>query len=494
MDMKNLLQKLDGVAAKPAVDANSMKKFLRVVNEAELNQPDPKYVEYAQLMAKYDMLAKEMAPDASGLGVEKGASPDAIASIDAIKTKAEQLAGPNLQAWEQARQKENTASMAQANANLPAMAAQLENAPAAQQSPEQIAYNQLRAQLDSTDALRGGANTYADVSPEVTASTNAMRSKLAQMAAALKAKGIDAEAEYDAPDPAVPAVDLATKYVDEGAGMSRLLSIVTDSDATRVVQENSLSKFLSIVNKNNVGILNEGTNPHKVSLPVQMAMQHYQQPKEKTKLTHKPVGRETTIGKYFHKVEDELAKQKAHNRQLINQYASTIAERVLMKESKQEEKAERIAKQQALKSIDDEHKVYKNSPKPHNIKLKEKKIKENEISGHSMGFKPGPGSPGTIQELSTDTLASYKKKAGADAKKADSEGDYARGDKRFKGINKATNKQFDNDLKKHDQNPIKEANAKKRSLKNSNPCWTGYHPVGTKKKSGRTVPNCVPKE
>jgi len=43
-------------------------------------------------------------------------------------------------------------------------------------------------------------------------------------------------------------------------------------------------------------------------------------------------------------------------------------------------------------------------------------------------------------------------------------------------------------------NPIKEANAKKKSLKNSNPCWKGYHPVGTKKKGGRTVPNCVPKE
>jgi hypothetical protein len=25
-----------------------------------------------------------------------------------------------------------------------------------------------------------------------------------------------------------------------------------------------------------------------------------------------------------------------------------------------------------------------------------------------------------------------------------------------------------------------------------NPCWKGYHPVGTKKKRGRTVPNCVP--
>jgi hypothetical protein len=33
-------------------------------------------------------------------------------------------------------------------------------------------------------------------------------------------------------------------------------------------------------------------------------------------------------------------------------------------------------------------------------------------------------------------------------------------------------------------------------LKNpkDNPCWKGYKPVGTKKKGGRTVPNCVPKE
>jgi len=32
------------------------------------------------------------------------------------------------------------------------------------------------------------------------------------------------------------------------------------------------------------------------------------------------------------------------------------------------------------------------------------------------------------------------------------------------------------------------------SLKSDNPCWKGYHPVGTKKKGGRTVPNCVPTE
>ena len=34
----------------------------------------------------------------------------------------------------------------------------------------------------------------------------------------------------------------------------------------------------------------------------------------------------------------------------------------------------------------------------------------------------------------------------------------------------------------------------KITLKVKNPCWKGYKPVGTKKKNGKTVPNCVPEE
>lgn len=56
-----------------------------------------------------------------------------------------------------------------------------------------------------------------------------------------------------------------------------------------------------------------------------------------------------------------------------------------------------------------------------------------------------------IDELSTDLLARYKTASAASAKAADVSGNYAKGDKRFKGINKATTKQFDNDLKKHSQ-------------------------------------------
>jgi hypothetical protein len=51
-------------------------------------------------------------------------------------------------------------------------------------------------------------------------------------------------------------------------------------------------------------------------------------------------------------------------------------------------------------------------------------------------------------ELSNKTLDSYKKKAGESASAADKKGDMETGNKRFKGIMKATFKQFANDAKK----------------------------------------------
>jgi hypothetical protein len=47
-------------------------------------------------------------------------------------------------------------------------------------------------------------------------------------------------------------------------------------------------------------------------------------------------------------------------------------------------------------------------------------------------------------------LGRYKKAAGASASAADKAGDFAKGNKRFSGIVKATKKQFANDMKKED--------------------------------------------
>jgi hypothetical protein len=107
-----------------------------------------------------------------------------------------------------------------------------------------------------------------------------------------------------------------------------------------------------------------------------------------------------------------------------------------------------------------------------------------------------------VDELSTDLLGRYKKAAGAQASAADKTGDVAKGNKRFSGIMKATRKQFDNDAKKinelKNQNDNMEIDDRitreEKKMKGADPCWKGYQMVGTKKKGGRTVPNCVPEE
>jgi hypothetical protein len=36
--------------------------------------------------------------------------------------------------------------------------------------------------------------------------------------------------------------------------------------------------------------------------------------------------------------------------------------------------------------------------------------------------------------------------------------------------------------------------AKMKTKRKKSPCWSGYEMIGTKKKEGRKVPNCVPKK
>jgi hypothetical protein len=84
------------------------------------------------------------------------------------------------------------------------------------------------------------------------------------------------------------------------------------------------------------------------------------------------------------------------------------------------------------------------------LSLKHAKEKESLAAKHTQE-KENLQTEETLDELSTDLLARYKTGAAASAKASDASGNYAKGDKRFKGINKATNKQFDNDLKKHGQ-------------------------------------------
>jgi len=72
-----------------------------------------------------------------------------------------------------------------------------------------------------------------------------------------------------------------------------------------------------------------------------------------------------------------------------------------------------------------------------------------------------------LNEISNEVLAKYKTAAGNDARKSDAAGDTARGNKRFSGIVKATNKQFDNDAKK--RAPVKTSEGSMGGINRSAP-------------------------
>ena len=67
------------------------------------------------------------------------------------------------------------------------------------------------------------------------------------------------------------------------------------------------------------------------------------------------------------------------------------------------------------------------------------------------GYKSHKKEETEIDELSTDLLGRYKTKAAAQSSAAAKAGDHEKSHKRFKGITKATSKQFDNDAKAYDK-------------------------------------------
>lgn len=97
--------------------------------------------------------------------------------------------------------------------------------------------------------------------------------------------------------------------------MKKILQAMDGITTKPVEGSNDMKKFLSVIT--------EGTNPHKVALPVQMAMQHYQ------KEIKPVVKKDSVIGKYFEQIEKVTLEKQEHRKQLIKQYAQKVSERVL---------------------------------------------------------------------------------------------------------------------------------------------------------------------
>jgi len=307
-----------------------------------------------------------------------------------------------------------------------------EGAPVAQQSPEQIAYNQLRAQIDSADSLRGGANTYTDVSPEVATSTAAMKQKLAQMAAALKAKGIDAEAEYNAPDASVPAAAPAD------------LNKYNDQDTAPVSEQVGMSRLLSIISEGK-GPLNRPTTAEA------MTMQHYAEKKTITApvLNVAEGAKPSMIGKYFKAVEQELKEAAERPNERARQLAERVIERIVPN-------ADGSLPDPSINRLTGKPNPPAAEPTPSNLKPGGATVEYGGETYDVMVFGDKSIRPRIAR---SDKVVSAKV--------------YTMGNKMF---------------------VLLDAPAQEGIAEDSDPCWDSHKMVGTKKKGGKTVPNCVPKE
>lgn len=103
--------------------------------------------------------------------------------------------------------------------------------------------------------------------------------------------------------------------------MKKLLQVVDGASTKQPAGESSDIK-------RSLEIITEGANPHKVSLPVQMAMQHYQKPVEK-----KVAKSNGLLQQYFENVEAEQQAALNEKREALRMYSQKIANRVLVKEA-----------------------------------------------------------------------------------------------------------------------------------------------------------------
>ena len=305
--------------------------------------------------------------------------------------------------------------------------------------------------------------------------------------------------------------------------MKRILQAMDGVATKPVVGADSMANFLRIIEKNDVQILNEGKNPHKVTLPVQMAMQHYQ--------TAQVVERKPRIiDKYFQEAEQVINQRKEEKRELINQYAKVIAERVLMKESKLKDKNDLIAKRKALQDLSLNKDVDQKAVQQRKLDL-EKEAKRLKIDEHEAGWErhgmAGVGIQSAVAETPIDMSGdpndphiyghekanpmSLKGRIQQARTQLRELAELAESDElvvweritrlskggMFMGLEQNL-EQIRHGIselaKKRKQGGVSSRGIDKNIGEDNDPCWDSHKMVGTKKKGGKTVPNCVPKE
>lgn len=260
--------------------------------------------------------------------------------------------------------------------------------------------------------------------------------------------------------------------------MKKILSTIDGATSTVKTDSSEMKKFVSIINESN----------NRLSVAEQMAVTHFQKQSDEGITT--PVlnidknAKPSMIGKYFKKIEEELAESE-------NRY-----------KDRAKQLAERVSKKMNEKTADVNAAVKDYLDKGGEVKeLKPKKPRKSDEPKWGSKHIGGKGETGKAGKASRIGQSSNRI-AGKPVVTAE---DILEDLKSLRdNINERISQLEEyyavppSDSKspipgKHvDGCKCSEVEEGLRDPKD-NPCWKGYKPVGTKKKGGRTVPNCVPK-
>ena len=225
--------------------------------------------------------------------------------------------------------------------------------------------------------------------------------------------------------------------------MRKILQAVDGVTAKTEVNSSDMKKFLTIV---------EGKGPlNRPTAAESIAMQHYTEPKKTITAPVLNVAEGATpsmIGKYFATVEQELKEAAARPNERARQLAERVIERIVPN-------ADGSLPDPSINRLTGKPNPPAAEPAPSNVKP----------SGSTVDYGGATYSVSVFGDGIRPRIGRSDKVVTAKA--------YVVGDKMYVLLDPSTQEGLSED---------------------SDPCWDSHKMVGTKKKGGKTVPNCVPKE
>ena len=256
--------------------------------------------------------------------------------------------------------------------------------------------------------------------------------------------------------------------------MKKILSTIDGASKTKV-NSSDMKKYMSIVNESN----------NRLSMAEQMAVQHYQEPRKDITnpvLNINKDSKPSMIGKYFRQVEEELAESQ----QRYKDRAKQLAERVINKMNERTADVDSAVKDYLSKGGEVKQGKTHKPRKSEKTDFGSKHIGGRGEVGQGKATKIGKSAkttPSGKPVVTAEEISVLKKiRDNLNEQIAQLEEFY----------NPPTDSRSPISGAHHPDCRCKEVEEGLRDPKD-NPCWKGYKPVGTKKKNGRTVPNCVPK-